>query len=84
MNNGVVTLLPLARFTKAVFGADNTKVAGTCFATINGQNKAMGAFGTEVSEITMVQPTLTHKATPSGLTHSDSFTVTWNRPAPNL
>jgi hypothetical protein len=85
VNSGVVTLLPLARFTKAVFGVDNTKVAGTCFATINGNNKAMGAFGAEVSEITMVQnnpPTFTHKATPSGFTHSDSFTVTWNKAGP--
>ena len=85
ISGGVVTQLPLAKFTKAVFGVDNTKIVGTCFATISGHNKAMGAFGRQVSEITMVEnnaPTFTHKATPSGLTHTDSFTVSWNKAGP--
>jgi hypothetical protein len=82
--NNQVVLLPLAKFTKSVFGNDNTAVAGSCFATINGVNKGLGAFGPSVDEITMVQqnhPSM-HKATPSSLTHSDSFTVTWNSAGP--
>ncbi len=77
-------ILPLARFTKALFGADHTAVAGSCFATINGHTKGMGAFSSGVYEITMLQQKngITRKATPSSLTHSDSFSVTWNSAGP--
>jgi hypothetical protein len=72
-------VLPLADFGTVDFGGDYTGVSSTCYATVSGVSAAIGSFGTNVSEITMVTNSGADEAIPSGFSAADgsSFTVTW-------
>ena len=80
-------VLPLADFYPAAyFGNDNTKVSGTCFATVGKASGPIGSFGSNVFEITMVTSSGATKAYPTPLTPSlttgTSFDVNWVIPGP--
>ncbi len=76
-------ILPLANFGTVAFGTDNTGVANTCDATINGVTGAMGSFGSSVQQISMVTNSGAVKASPSNLSSDGtSFTVTWKSAGP--
>ncbi len=76
-------ILPLANFGTVAFGTDNTGVANTCFATINGVPSAIGSFGSNVQQITMATNSGAVKASPSNLSSDGtSFTVTWKSAGP--
>jgi len=71
-------VLPLANFGTALYGYDNTNVASTGYATVNGVTNPIGSFGSAVWTLTMVTQRLTVKAAPSTLTSDrTSFTVAW-------
>lgn len=72
-------ILPLANFGTVLFGSDNTGVSSTCTATVNGVSGAIGSFGSNVQEITMVNTrTGATKALPSALSSDGtSFSVQW-------
>lgn len=76
-------ILPLANFGTVAFGNDNTGVANTCDATINGVTGAVGSFGSSLQQITMVTNSGAVKASPSNLSSDGtSFTVTWKSAGP--
>lgn len=72
-------ILPLANFGTVYYGTDNTGVASTCFATINGATGAIGSFASSsIQSITMVTSSGAVKAQPSALsTDGTSFSVKW-------
>ncbi len=76
-------ILPLANFGTVKYGADNTQVVGTCYATINGVNQPLGSFSS-ATPITMVTSSGAIKAAPSLALSSDgtSFSVTWENAGP--
>jgi len=71
--------LPLADFGTVDFGEDYTGVSGTCYATVSGVTAAIGSFGANVSEITMVSNSGAPEAVPSGFSAADgsSFSIAW-------
>ncbi len=76
-------ILPLADFGTVSWGVDYTGVSGTNYATIGGVTGAIGSFGSNVQQITMVTASGTVKASPSSLsTDGTSFTVTWSSAGP--
>lgn len=71
-------ILPLADFGTAYFGTDNTGIASTNYATINGVTGTIGSFGSSVQTITMVSNSGATKAQPSSLSSDGtSFSVKW-------
>jgi hypothetical protein len=72
-------ILPLANFGTVSLGTDNTGIASTNFATINGATGAIGSFGSaNIHQITMVTSGGATKASPSALSaDGTSFTVRW-------
>ena len=72
-------ILPLANFGTVYYGTDNTGVASTCFATINGATGAIGSFASSsIQSITMVTSSGAVKAQPSALSaDGTSFSVKW-------
>jgi hypothetical protein len=72
-------ILPLADFGTVSYGTDNTGVASTCFATINGATGAIGSFSSSsIQSITMVTNSGATKAQPSALSSDGtSFSVRW-------
>jgi hypothetical protein len=77
-------ILPLANFGTAYFGDDYTVGRFTdvfCSATVDGTTGAIGAFGTAIQQITMVDSGGGVRASPSALSaDGSSFTVTWEAP----
>jgi len=73
------SVLPLADFGTVDFGEDYTGVSGTCYATVSGVTAAIGSFGANVSEITMVSNSGAPEAVPSGFSAADgsSFSIAW-------
>jgi hypothetical protein len=70
-------VLPLADFGTVLFGQDNTSVASTCDATVDGTAAAAGTFGA-VDAITMIGSASQVEAAPSPLTpDGSSFSVAW-------
>jgi hypothetical protein len=73
-------ILPLANFGTTYFGYENTKIDGTCFATINGVSENIASSGSSVNSITMVNNKGRVKAQPSALSSSGtSFNVAWKQ-----
>lgn len=72
-------VLPLADFGTVDFGQDYTPVTSTCYATVNGTAAAIGSFGANVSEITMVSSSGAQEAVPSAFSAADgsSFSIIW-------
>jgi hypothetical protein len=71
------SLTKLADYGTVKFGYDNTGVASTCYATINGVSGSFGSFST-VQEITMVSYSGRILSQPSPLSSDgSSFTVAW-------
>jgi hypothetical protein len=76
-------VLPLANFGTAAYGYDYTKVANTCYATVNGVNEPINSLASAVQSITMVTNSGATKAAPSALSSDGtSFTVTWANAGP--
>ena len=71
---------PLSDFGIAYFGQDYTNVSGTNDATDSSTSGPIGAFGSNVTKIIMVDPSDKDKAVPSSLTpDGTSFDVVWDR-----
>jgi hypothetical protein len=73
-------ILPLADFGTAVYGVDNTGVAGTSEATVSGTTAPVGLFGSNVYQINMVSSSNPNvsKAVPSSLSSDgSSFSDVW-------
>jgi hypothetical protein len=71
-------ILPLANFGTISWGSDYTGVSSTNFATVSGKAGAIGSFGSNVHEMTMVTSNGATKASPSSLsTDGTSFTIMW-------
>lgn len=72
-------ILPLADFGTVDYGQDYTLVANTSDATVSGTTGPIGAFSSQVVQITMVSTNgTTIKAAPSGLSGGgSSFSDTW-------
>lgn len=76
-------ILPLADFGTAVYGMDNTGIAGTSDATVSGSTGPIGSFGANVVQIIMVSNTGATKAMPSSLSaDGSSFSDTWASAGP--
>ena len=81
---------PLANFGIADYGSDRTQIASTSFATVHGVTAAIGGFGNNVQDVTMVSegdpggsPVNTVMAQPSKISDSgSSFSVTWENAGP--
>jgi hypothetical protein len=73
------SILPLADFGTAYFGADYTSVAGTNYATVGAVTGPIGSFpSSAVQEITMVSSSGAAEAQPSGLSSDGtSFSVAY-------
>jgi hypothetical protein len=71
-------ILPLADFGTANYGADDTGVASTNYATVSGVTGTISSFGSAVQEITMVSSSGSTEATPSAISSDGtSFSVAW-------
>ncbi len=71
-------VLPLANFGTSYFGLDNTNVASTFYATVNGVTGSVSSFGSLVEKIDMVNSASNLKAQTSALsTDGTSFSDQW-------
>lgn len=76
-------ILPLANFGTVYYGADNTGVSSTSFATVNGVTGAISSFGSSVQQINMVTSSGVLKAQTSSLSSDGtSFSVQWKSSDP--
>jgi len=76
---------PLANFGTVDYGDDDTHVASTSYATVNGKTQAIGSFGKSVQEAIMVADSSGNAlmVQPSSLsTDGTSFSATWYNPGP--
>jgi hypothetical protein len=75
-------VLPLADFGVAYFGQDYTPVSNSGSVTVGTRSGVIGAFGSNVQTINMVEADgVTPKATPSALSSDrSSFSVAWQNP----
>lgn len=75
--------LSLAKFSKALFGEDNTHYTATSYATISGVSAPIGSFKTVLKLVMTKVNGTTVRAMPSCLSRDkSSFTISWKSAGP--